>query len=45
MNSRYCEKTLMKLLNFINNVYNFNNNGSETEKSTIKTTNWGAKAC
>ena len=38
MNSRYWGKTLIKLLNLINTVYNFNKNDSETEKSGIKTT-------
>ena len=37
MNSRYWEKTLIKLLKLTNSVYNFNNNGSETEKIGIKT--------
>ena len=31
-------KTLIELLNLANSVYNFNNNGSETEISGIKTT-------
>ena len=31
-------KTTNKLLNLANSVYNFNNSGSETEKSGIKTT-------
>ena len=39
------EKALIKLLNFTNSVYNFNNNGSETKKSGIKTTYWGGKGC
>ena len=43
MNSRYLEKN--KLLNLPNSVYNFNSNGNETEKSGIKTTYWGGKAC
>ena len=38
MNSRCWGKTLIKLLNLTNSVYNFNNNGSETGKSGIKTT-------
>ena len=38
MNSRYCGKVLIKLLSITNSVYKFNKNGSETEKSGIKTT-------
>ena len=45
MNSRYWGKALIKLLNLTNSVYNVNNNGSETEKSGIKTTYWGGQAC
>ena len=37
MNSRYWEKTVTKLLNLTSSVYNFSNNGSETEKRGIKT--------
>ena len=37
MNSRYWGKTVIKLLNLTNSVYNFSNNGSETENSGIKT--------
>ena len=37
MNSRYCGKTVIKLLNLINSVYNFSKNCSETENSGIKT--------
>ena len=37
MNSRYWGKTIIKLLNLINSVYIFSNNGSETENSSIKT--------
>ena len=37
MNSRYWGKTVIKLLNLINSVYNFSNNGSETENGSIKT--------
>ena len=37
MNSRYWEKTAIKLLNLTNSVYNFSNNGSETKNSEIKT--------
>ena len=33
----------MKLLNLANSVYNFNNNGIETEKSDTKTSYWGGK--
>ena len=50
MNSRYWGK-LIKLLNYTNSVYNLNNNGSEIEKSALKTTYCGAvwgkglKAC
>ena len=36
MNWRYWGKTLIKLLNLINRVYNLNNNGSETEKKALK---------
>ena len=42
MNSHYWEKILTKLLNL---VYNFNNNGIETEKYGIKTTYWEGTAC
>ena len=45
MNSRYWGKTLIKLLNLTNSVHKFNNNGSETEKSDIKTTYRVGKAC
>ena len=45
MNSRYWRKILIKLLNLTNSVYNLNNNGSETEKSGIKSTLWNSKAC
>ena len=45
MNSRYWGRTVIKFLNLTNSVYNFNNNGSETEKSGIKTTYWEGKAC
>ena len=38
MNSRYWGKTLIKLLNLTSSEYEFNNNGSETEKCAIKTT-------
>ena len=38
MNSRYRGKTLVKLLNLTNRVYNFNNNHRETKKNGIKTT-------
>ena len=44
MNSRYWWKTLIKLLDLTNSVYNFNNNGNETEKSDIKFTYWVGKA-
>ena len=44
MNSRYWAKTLIALLNLTNSVYNFKNNGSETEKSDFKTTYWVGKA-
>ena len=44
MNSRYWGKSI-KLLNYTNSVYNFNNNGSEIEKSALKTTYCGGKAC
>ena len=44
MNSRYWAKTLIALLKLTNSVYNFKNNGSETEKNDIKTTYWGGKA-
>ena len=37
MNLRYWGKTVIKLLNLINSVYNFSNNDSETENSGIKT--------
>ena len=37
MNSCYWGKTVIKLLNLTNSVYNFSNNGSETENSGIKT--------
>ena len=37
MNSRYWGRTVIKLLNLTNSVYNFSNNGSETENSDIKT--------
>ena len=37
MNSRYWRKTVIKLLNLTYSVYNFSNNGSETESSGIKT--------
>ena len=37
MNSRYWAKAVIKLLNLTNSVYNFSNNGSETENSGIKT--------
>ena len=37
MNSRYRGRTVTKLLNLIISVYNFSNNGSETENSSIKT--------
>ena len=37
MNSCYWGKTVIKLLNYTNSVYHFSNNGSETEKSDIKT--------
>ena len=36
MNSRHWKKTVIKLLNRTNSVYNFSNNGSETENSGIK---------
>ena len=42
MNSGYWGKTLIKLLNLTNSV--FNNNDSETEKRGIRTTYWGGKA-
>ena len=35
-NSCYWRKTLIKLSNLTNSVYNFNNNGSETEKVAPK---------
>ena len=35
MNSPYWGKTLIKLLNLTNSVYNFNDNGSENEKIGI----------
>ena len=38
MNSRYWGKILIKLLKFINSVYNFNKNGSITEKVHQKLT-------
>ena len=42
MNTRYWEKALIKLLHLTNSMYNFNNNGNETEKSCIKTqAEWG----
>ena len=37
MNSRYWGKTITKILNLTDNVYNSSNNGSETENSGIKT--------
>ena len=37
MNSYYWGKTVIKLLNVINSVYNFSNNGSENENSGLKT--------
>ena len=37
MNSRYWGKTVIKLLNLTNSVYNFRNSCSETENSDIKT--------
>ena len=37
MNSRYWGKTVIKLWNLTNSVYNFSNNGNETEISGIKT--------
>ena len=37
MNSRYCGKTIIKLLNITNSVHNLSNNGSKTENSGIKT--------
>ena len=37
MNSRYWGKTVIKLLNLTNSVYNFINTDSETESSGIKT--------
>ena len=36
MNSRYWGKTVIKLLNLTNSVYNFSTNGSETENNGIK---------
>ena len=41
MNSGYGGKTFIKLSN-LTNMYNFNNNGSENEKSGIKTTYYQA---
>ena len=37
MNSRYWGKTVIKLLHLTNSMYNFSNNGSQTENSGIKT--------
>ena len=37
MNLRYWRKSVIKLLNLTNSVYNFSNNGSEAENSGIKT--------
>ena len=37
MNSFYWRKTVIKLLSLTNSVYNFSNNGSETENKRIKT--------
>ena len=37
MNLRYWGKTVIKLLNLINSVYNFSSNGNKFEKSGIKT--------
>ena len=37
MNSRYWGKTVIKLSDLTNNVCNFSNSGSKTEKSSIKT--------
>ena len=37
VNSLYWGKTVIELLNLANSVYNFSNNGSETENSPIKT--------
>ena len=37
MNSPYWIKTVIKLINLIDSVYNFSNNGSKTENSGIKT--------
>ena len=45
MNLRCWRKTLINLLNLTNSVSNFNNIGSETEKSGIKSTYRGGKAC
>ena len=45
MNSHYWGKALIKLLKLTNSVYNFNNNGRETEDNGIKTTYCGGKAC
>ena len=45
MNSRYWVKSFIKILNLSNGLYNFKNNGSETEKSGIKTTYWVGKTC
>ena len=42
MNSGYGGKTFIKLSNLTNIMYNFNNNGSENEKSGIKITYYQA---
>ena len=41
----HCWRKTIKLLNLTNSVSNFNNNGSETEESGIKSTYRGGKAC
>ena len=45
MSSLYWGKTLIKPLNLTQSVYNVANNGSETEKRSIRTINWGDKVC
>ena len=43
INSRYWGKKVIKLLNLTKSVYNFSNNGSEIEKSDVKTSTWARK--
>ena len=43
MISRFWGKTVIKFLNLTNSVYNFSNNGSETENCGIKTSTLARK--